>query len=29
MLPTIAIHHRNRFERNPYFHYHPLHPTFG
>jgi len=29
MLPAIDVRHRNRFGRNPYFHYHPLHPTFG
>ena len=29
MLPTMGGRYRNRFDRNPYFHYHPLHPTFA
>lgn len=29
MLPTIADRSRNRFTRNPYFHFHQLHPTFA
>lgn len=23
------LHPRNRFERNPYFHFHPIHSTFA
>jgi hypothetical protein len=29
MLQTISHRTRDRFERNPYFHFHPMHSTFS
>ena len=29
MFSPIADRYRNRFARNPYFHFHQLHPTFA
>lgn len=29
MLPILGDRSRNRFSRNPYFHFHAMHPTFA